>query len=189
MQPVCAADDQCLYFFPNMGFRPAVHVVQRDQYGDHLTLVVGDDSHLEGKVPPGYNNFLPALDVYAPVGGTPAAVLAASTPGTPGGGWAMPFVPIFGGGGGSGGARPPIEDTSSVPPEGGTPVTPGKPPVTPPTTTEPGKPQPPKEPWPPTTEQPVDPHLPPLQPVPLPDAAPLLIASLLAFAVLRRIAR
>ncbi len=54
---------------------------------------------------------------------------------------------------------------------------------------EPGKPQPPKEPWPPTTEQPVDPHLPPLQPVPLPDAAPLLIASLLAFAVLRRIAR
>ena len=103
MQPVCAADDQCLYFFPNMGFRPAVHVVQRDQYGDHLTLVVGDDSPLEGKVPPGYNNFLPALDVYAPVGGTPAAVLAASTPGTPGGGWAMPFVPIFGGGGGSGG--------------------------------------------------------------------------------------
>ncbi|MFC6460230.1 hypothetical protein ACFP76_06525 [Paracoccus aerius] len=163
--------------------------MQRDQYGDHLTLVVGDDSPLEGKVPPGYNNFLPALDVYAPVGGTPAAVLAASTPGTPGGGWAMPFVPIFGGGGGSGGGRPPIEDTSSVPPEGGTPVTPGKPPVTPPTTTEPGKPQPPKEPWPPTTEQPVDPHLPPLQPVPLPDAAPLLIASLLAFAVLRRIAR
>ncbi|WP_103173736.1 hypothetical protein [Paracoccus sp. SY] len=38
-------------FFPHMGFRPAVQVVQRDQYGDKLLWIVGDDSPLDGKVP------------------------------------------------------------------------------------------------------------------------------------------
>ena len=57
MQPLCTSEEQCLYFFPHMGFRPAVHVVQRDQYGDRMTLVVGDDSPLEGKVPVGYDAY------------------------------------------------------------------------------------------------------------------------------------
>lgn len=38
-------------FFPHMGFRPAVQVVQRDQYGDKLVWIVGDDAPLDGKVP------------------------------------------------------------------------------------------------------------------------------------------
>ncbi len=39
MQPLCTADEQCLNFFPDMGFRPAVHGVQRDQYGDQIRII------------------------------------------------------------------------------------------------------------------------------------------------------
>ncbi len=39
MQPLCTADEQCLNFFPDMGFRPAVHVVQRDQYEDQIRII------------------------------------------------------------------------------------------------------------------------------------------------------
>lgn len=188
MQPLCTVDEQCLHFFPDMGFRPAVHVVQRDQYGDRLTLVVGDDSPLEGKVPPRYDFYELPVDVYGPLGGAPGPVVSAAlSQGAPnGGGWRVLTPPFFGGSGGSSPgrdrpgdspARPGIDDTSSTPPDDGTPS------VTPVT------PQQPTDPTIPSTETPVEPELPPLQPVPLPDAAPLLIASLLAFALLRRTAR
>lgn len=186
MPPLCSADDQCLNFFPGMGFRPAVHAVQRDQYGEHLTLVVGDDSPLEGKVPPGYDYYTPALQIY-PGGAAAGPVMAALTSATPGGGWGFPGAPFFWAGTSSStGGRParPPEETSLVPPEG------GLPPIVPPfTPITPDTPLPPTSPWPPTTEIPVEPIVPPLHPVPLPDAAPLLVASLLAFAVLRRALR
>lgn len=40
-----------IHFFAGMGFRPAVQVMQRDQYGDKLVWIVGDDAALDGKVP------------------------------------------------------------------------------------------------------------------------------------------
>lgn len=181
MQPLCTADEQCLHFFPGMGFRPAIHVMQRDQYGDSLMLVVGDDSPLEGKVPPGWDFYRLPVDAHDPLGHEPGPVLsAAMSPGTPVGGSGIPTALIFGGSGtsssGRAPARPGIEDTSSIPPDSGV-VS-----ITPPTGT-------PTDPANPSTGIPMEPELPPLQPVPLPDGAPLLIAALLAFAILRRAAR
>ena len=47
----------------------------------------------------------------------------------------------------------------------------------------------PTDPSNPSTGIPMEPELPPLQPVPMPDGARLLIAALLAFAILRRAAQ
>ena len=69
MQSLCADDRPCLHFFPGMGFRPAVHVLQRDQYGDRLVLVIGDDGPIEGKVVPGYSVTEMSFDPYAVVSG------------------------------------------------------------------------------------------------------------------------
>ena len=191
MQPLCTSEEQCLYFFPHMGFRPAVHVVQRDQYGDRMTLVVGDDSPLEGKVPVGYDAYRLPVGPWAMLpnpAGPLAATLASGTPGSAGGGsWP---VPVWGGGGGSPGkSRPGIDDTSSVPPDGGpgpSPHNPGKP--TTPVIDHPTFPPVPEQPtFPPITEQPTSPELPPIAPVPLPDAAPMLIGALLALTLLRRV--
>lgn len=41
-----------LRFFPHMGFRPAVQVMQRDQYGDKLIWIVGDDTPYLAKFDP-----------------------------------------------------------------------------------------------------------------------------------------
>lgn len=206
MTPLCSAEEQCLHFFPGMGFRPAVHEVQRNQYGDRMTLVVGDDSPVQGKIPPGTSNFALPVDVYAPLLGRDGGVLTAAL-GGPGAGpsGAVPFgavpVPIWTGGGGSSGGSPvpPIvtdtkADGPETPPEPpvtppGTPETPPgttPPGTTPPGTTPPGTTPPGTLPDTPTTEVPDTPELPPLLPVSLPDAAPLLIAALLGFAVLRR---
>ena len=40
-----------IHFFAGMGFRPAVQVMDRNQYGDRLIWIVGDDAPLEGKTP------------------------------------------------------------------------------------------------------------------------------------------
>ncbi|WP_295044046.1 hypothetical protein [uncultured Paracoccus sp.] len=169
-----------------MGFRPAVHVIQRDQYGDHMALVVGDDSPMQGKVPPGFVNHALSVDPYAPLGGAGTTVMAALSPGSSGGN-SGGIASLLGGGGGGyigGGSSgrgtdsrasnqkvwpdvldPGIDEVSSAGSEGGY------------------KPKPTD----PVIKVPDQPDLPPLAPVPLPDAAPLLIASLLAFAVLRRV--
>ncbi|MGN7869156.1 hypothetical protein [Paracoccus sp. 22332] len=185
MQPHFTVENQCLYFFPNIGFRPAVHVVQRDQYGDHMTLVIGDDSPMQGKVPPGYANYNLLVDPYATWGDPAGPVMAALNQGASG---ATPTVArtasFWGGSGGSsssgssggssGGGNtsvPGIDDSSSTRPDTG----------------YPSKPVDPTKPTHPIIEVPGDPDLPPLAPVPVPDAAPMLIASLLAFAVLRRV--
>ncbi|WEF25285.1 hypothetical protein [Paracoccus sp. S3-43] len=190
MQPRCTVDDQCLYFFPSMGFRPAVHVVQRDQYGDRMALVVGDDSPMQGKVPPGYANYNLLVDPYATLGDAVGPAVAALSQGASGGAPAMARTASFWGGGGfsgggfsgggfsaggwSGGGGSSGGSTgggnTSGPETGYTP-----------------KPVEPTKPTDPVIEVPVDPEIPPLTPVPLPDAAPLLIASLLAFALLRRL--
>lgn len=190
MQPLCTVEDQCLFFFPGIGFRPAIHVVQRDQYGDRLTLVVGDDSPLEGKLSSQHEILALPVDPYGFLEDAPGPVVAALVPPAPGGPMPGPQVPGFWGGssGSSDPGRPGtwvptdppgrpkpggpwIEDTSSVPPDSGHGVVP------------PG----PDRPTVPGTEVPPSPELPPLTPVPLPDAAPLLIASLLALSLLRRL--
>lgn len=188
MQPLCTSEEQCLYFFPHMGFRPAVHAVQRDQYGDRLTLVVGDDSPLEGKVPAGYDAYqLPfePMALLTDAAGPLAIALASGIPGSAAGPGSWP-VPVWGGGSGSpvsgspGKGKPVVEETSSNPPEGSTgPIPPGGGPGT--------IPHKPGQPTTPAIEQPPSPELPPLVPVPLPDAAPMLIAALLALTLLRRV--
>lgn len=57
MQPACSIQDPCIHFFPGMGFRPAEWVVDRNQYGDKLMLIVADDSPLDGKYDPGFDPY------------------------------------------------------------------------------------------------------------------------------------
>ena len=49
---ICTAFHPCNHFFMGMGFRPAIYVISRDQYGDKPILIVAWDGPLEGKVPP-----------------------------------------------------------------------------------------------------------------------------------------
>lgn len=166
-----------------MGFRPAMHVVQRDQYGDHHVLVVGDDSPVQGKVPPGWMMTDLPVDPYAPVGGAPdmpwltPATMAAS-------GYPAPGVPIWGGSsGGPGGANRPGQPGGPDGPgnPGGT--TPGTPDlIFPPTWGDSSEP-------PSTgntsTQPPQTPDLPPLQPVPGPAAGILLLSALVILTVVQ----
>lgn len=115
-----------------MGFRPAVEVIQRDQYGDRAVLIVGDDSPVEGKVPPGYMMTDLPVDLYGVMGGAPQ--MAWTTPATLTSSNVLSFVtPVWGGSsGGSGGSKdhttlrpsgpghPSIGDDSSEPPIRGT---------------------------------------------------------------------
>lgn len=41
-----------LHFFPLMGFRPGIQVTQRDQYGDKLIWIVGNDAAYLAKFDP-----------------------------------------------------------------------------------------------------------------------------------------
>ena len=152
MRTFCTDEDSCIHFFQGMGYRPAAPAIQRDQYGDHATLIVGDDSPLEGKVPPGWMMTDLPVEPYAPLGGAP--VLAGLTPATlAAGGFGFPSVTARGGsgGGGSGGGgsgqpwfpgAPPIAGGSGTPGSPGGPGTPGAPggPGTPGTPGTPGSP-------------------------------------------------
>lgn len=190
MRKFCTQEDSCLHFFQGMGFRPAVHVIQRDQYGDRPVLIVGDDSPLEGKVPPGWMMTDLPVDPYAPLGGAPGltpATMASS-------GYPAPGVPVWGGSsggpGGSGGPnRPDIPGNPGQPENPGDPggTTPGKPdPVFPPIwgdssqTPSAGDT---------STQPPQMPDLPPLQPVPGPAAGILLVSALVVLTVVRSVKR
>lgn len=39
----CVPGNECLHYFEGMGVRPAIWAVERDQYGDRLILIVGND--------------------------------------------------------------------------------------------------------------------------------------------------
>lgn len=155
-----------------MGFRPAVHEIQRDQYGDHAVLVVGDDSPLQGKVPPGWMMTQLPVDPYAPVGGTPA--LAGLTPATLASGGGYPGgIPPFWGGGSGGSGNPGVPGGTSP----GTPQTP-IPPIRgdssePPTRGDT------------STQPPLTPELPDVHPVPGPEAGILLLSALVVLTVMR----
>lgn len=188
MQTFCTQVDSCIHFFPGMGFRPAVATVQRDQYGDHAALVVGDDSPVEGKVPPGWMMTGLPVDPYGPLGGapilaglTPAALSSGSVPG--------PAFPVWGGSGsgGSGGSvNPGLPGLPGLPgnpagPGGGTPGTP-RPPVggdssEPPTTGDT------------STQPPGGPDLPPLAPVPGPEAGLMLVSALVILTLMQAVRR
>ena len=193
MQKLCANEDSCLHFFPGMGFRPAVHVVQRDQYGDHPVLVVGDDSPLEGKVPPGWMITDMPFDPYAPLGGAPgmgwmaSATRAAS-------GYPVPGGSTWGGSsGGPGGPNRPGQPSGPAGP--GDPGNPGGPSGTTPGTPVQGVPpiwgdssQPPSV-GDTSTQPPQSPDLPPLQPVPGPEAGILLLSVLVILTMAKRAKR
>ena len=103
MSDLCSEANPCLYFFPGMGYRPAVHAVQRDQYGDRIILVVGDDSPIEGK-----QIHLPQIagqpvDPYAFLPPAAFPIGAMATPSMTTGGVPVPAI-FFPGGGGSGGS-------------------------------------------------------------------------------------
>lgn len=181
MQTFCAQEDSCIHFFPGMGYRPAVQVVQRDQYGDHAILVVGDDAPLEGKVPPGWMMTDLPVDPYAPLGGAP--VLAGLPPAVlSAGSLPAPGFPIWGGSGSGGPGNPGqpwMPGGPGVPsgPGGGTP-SPGLPPIRgdssePPTIGDT------------STQPPGGPDLPPLAPVPGPEAGLMLVSALVALTAIR----
>ncbi len=114
-QPLCSSDDPCLHFFDGIGFRPAAWAVERDQYGDHMILIVSGDNVYYAKfdMPFDAMAFLPlegALPLPGPAVSTP--VLLATPGGAPaglsfGGFSGFPGISGFGGGGGSG-TRPVI---------------------------------------------------------------------------------
>lgn len=96
----------CLHFFPGLGFRPAVWVMQRDQYGDKPIRIVGDDSPFLAK----YDGPIELDPVAAILAELPqSGILAALTPQPTGTtAWAAPSgpagaFPVFSGGGSSGG--------------------------------------------------------------------------------------
>lgn len=97
MQQVCNAQDDCIHFFPGIGYRPAQQVTQRDQYGDKSILIVGKDTPLEGKYTPAINSYdaLPA-DIGGLYAMLPAATVAPGA--TPSGGASGP---VFAGSSGS----------------------------------------------------------------------------------------
>lgn len=108
-QPLCSSNDPCLHFFEGMGFRPAAWAVERNQYGDHMILIVSGDNVYYAKydMPFDAMAFLPsedALPLPGPAVSTP--VLLATPGGTPAGlsfgvFSAFPSIPGFGGGGSS----------------------------------------------------------------------------------------
>lgn len=168
MQTFCTHKDSCIHFFPGMGYRPAAFATQRDQYGDHAILVVGDDSPVEGKLSSQWTMTDLPVDPYAHLVGIPAtallrpAVFASSgIPGT--------VPPNWGGGsgwpGGPSGTTPgnplpgwpPISGDSSEPPSNGD------------TSTLP----------------PGGADLPPLQPVPGPEAGILLLSAMVILTVVQ----
>lgn len=177
MQTFCAQEDSCIHFFPGMGYRPAVQTVQRDQYGDHAMLIVGDDSPVQGKMPPGWMMTDLPVSPYDPMGGAP--VLAGLTPAVlSSGSVPAPAFPVWGGGsGGSGTPGQPWLPGSPAGPGGSTPATPLLP-ITddssePPTIGD-------------TSTQPPDgPGLPPLAPVPGPEAGLMLASALVALTAMR----
>lgn len=181
MRTFCAQDDSCIHFFPGMGYRPVAQATQRDQYGDHAVLIVGDDSPLEGKVPPGWMMTDLPVEPYAPLGG--ASVLAGLTPATlAGGGFGVPAIAAWGGGGSGGSVLPRFP---GVPPDTGGPGNPGR--------TTPRPELPPiggDSPEPPvigntSTQPPAGPDLPPLAPVPGPEAGVMLISALVVLTLMQ----
>lgn len=191
MQSLCTNESPCLYFFPGMGFRPAVHVVQRDQYGDHMALVVGDDSPLEGKVPPGSMMMDLPVEPYFVLGGPPGLMTGTS----PISGLTLASVPGIG----FPGYGPPTSGTRvdhpgnphkpELPSTPGTPATPIPPekPQIPQTPETPGKPDQPVIPKPPVpgVDIPGTPELPPITPVPLPGSGVLMLSIALGAVLLR----
>lgn len=184
MQTFCAQEESCIHFFPGMGYRPAVEVVQRDQYGDHAMLVVGDDSPLEGKVPPGWMMTDLPVTPFAPLGGTP--VLAGLTPATlASGSGPAPVLAVWGGGGSGGSDKPgqawtpggPDSPAGPAGPGGGT-AGPGIPPVR-------GDSSEPPQMGDTSTQPPAGPDLPPLAPVPGPEAGLMLISALAILTLMR----
>lgn len=80
-----------LHFFPGMGFRPGIQVMQRDQYGDKPVWIVGDDLAYLAKFDPysvlegyGWGTWLPDATAEATgkpltAGTAPSAPLVAGT--------------------------------------------------------------------------------------------------------------
>lgn len=183
MKNLCTNENSCLYFFTGMGFRPAVHAVERDQYGDHMVLVVGDDSPLQGKVPPGYMMTELPVEPYGimgeAMGGTSVVPVLTSGP-VPASvqGIRFPGNGISGKGtssnSGDKGNPPGIPDNPDSPPFPSIPTQPGSP-------YQPGNPTPPV----PGIEAPGISDLPPLAPVPLPGAGALMLSVAVAAVALR----
>jgi hypothetical protein len=183
MKNLCTNENSCLYFFTGMGFRPAVHTVERDQYGDHMVLVVGDDSPLEGKVPAGYMMTELPVEPYGimgeAMGGTSVVPMLtsgpvpASVPGIRFSGYGIPgegtsYIP------GDKGNPPDIPHNPDSPPFPSIPTQPGSP-------SQPGNPTPPV----PGIEVPSISDLPPLAPVPLPGGGALMLSVAVVAVALR----
>lgn len=175
MQSLCADDRPCLHFFPGMGFRPAVHVLQRDQYGDRLVLVIGDDGPIEGKVVPGYSVTEMSFDPYAVVGASSPILTGATPTSTPGSSFAfVPDTTSSGRGGYIPGTSFDSGETGNLPDDPRGPK-------------EPFTPEKPLQPKPPIPgiDVPGSPDLPPLAPVPLPSGGALMLSVVAAAVVLR----
>lgn len=185
MQNLCTDEDPCLYFFPGMGYRPAVHTIQRDQYGDRIALVVGDDSPIDGKVSAAYEILEFPVLPDAVLAGMPSILPSFAQPTTPG----SSAVPDYS----FSGFAPSIWGTSSNPRSSGddypswggnpgTPSVPGKsiPPIQP-MPHEPGSPHPPG----PGIDVPGIPDPPPIAPVPLPGGGTLMLSVALGAVVMR----
>lgn len=192
MQNFCTHEDSCLHFFQGMGFRPAVHVIQRDQYGDHPVLVVGDDSPLTGKVPSGSMMTDLPVDPYAPMGGAPGVWLTPTTPAFSS--YPAPAAPIWGdSSGGPDGSNQPGGPNGPGGPSGpGSPggpggATPGTPiPFVPPIWGDSSQPPSVGD---ASTLPPQTPDLPPVQPVPGPEAGILLLSALVILTVVQAVKR
>lgn len=117
----------CLHFFLGLGFRPAVWVMQRDQYGDKPIRIVGDDSPFLAK----YDGPIELDPVAAILAELPqSGILAALAPQPTGTtAWAAPSgpagaFPVFSGGGSSGGGSSGGGDSFTDVPSGGSTTTP-----------------------------------------------------------------